>query len=71
MQVIAITHLPQLAAKSQAQYHVYKDNSNNKTYSNIKYLSKEERINELSIMLSDGNISEQAVENAKALLKNN
>ena len=70
MQVIAITHLPQVAAKSKAQYQVYKNITGNKTYSNIKQLSYEERISELSVMLSDGNVSVQAVENAKALLKN-
>lgn len=65
MQVICITHLPQIAAKGDSHYRVFKDSSSTQ----IKRLSGEERIKELALMLSGSTISEAAIENAKALLK--
>ncbi|MFC1734281.1 DNA repair protein RecN, partial [candidate division KSB1 bacterium] len=53
MQVIAITHLPQIAGKSDHHYFVFKTSENNITQSVIKKLSNEERINEIAKMLSD------------------
>lgn len=67
-QVISITHLPQIAALGQNHYRVWKENVNNTTISNISHLSKEERINEIANMLSGSNVSQEAVNNAKALL---
>ena len=69
MQVIAITHLPQIASKGQSHLFVYKEEKNNKTYSNIKKLNGEERIKEIAKMLSTGSPTAAAISNAKELLK--
>ncbi len=68
MQVITITHLPQIAAKSDAHYRVYKDDSGEQTQTFIEKLSTEQRINEIAQMLSGKNLSEVSVLNAKELL---
>lgn len=71
MQVISITHLPQIAARGINQYKVYKDNSiDDRTTSNIRLLSEEERIMELATMLSGSVVTDAAINNAKELLKN-
>lgn len=70
MQVITITHLPQIASKGQNHLFVYKEDKNNKTYSNIKKLSAEERVQEIAKMLSTGTPTVSAIKNAKELLKN-
>ncbi len=70
MQVITITHLPQIASKGKSHLFVYKEDKNNKTYSNIKKLSVEERIQEVAKMLSTGSPTAAAISNAKELLKN-
>ncbi len=70
MQVITITHLPQIASKGQSHLFVYKEDKNNKTYSNIKKLSAEERVQEIAKMLSTGTPTAAAISNAKELLKN-
>lgn len=67
-QVIAISHLPQVAAKGDAHYFVYKDNSSEKVISNIRRLSEEERVEEIAKMLGGNNPSSIAYENAKELL---
>ena len=69
MQVITITHLPQIASKGSSHLFVYKEEKNNKTFSNIKKLSAEERVNEIAKMLSTGNPTAAAISNAKELLK--
>lgn len=68
MQVLTITHLPQIAAKSDAQYRVYKDDSGEQTQTFIEKLSTEQRINEIAQMLSGKNLSEVSLLNAKELL---
>jgi DNA repair protein RecN (Recombination protein N) len=68
MQVITITHLPQIAAKSLAQYRVYKDDSGKQTQTFIEKLNTEQRINEIAQMLSGKNLSEISLLNAKELL---
>ncbi|MFK8058987.1 MAG: DNA repair protein RecN [Polaribacter sp.] len=68
MQVIAITHLPQIAAKGKNHYKVYKEEVNGVTTTNLKQLSKEERIVEIAGMLSGKNISDSALTHAKELL---
>ncbi|QTD38421.1 DNA repair protein RecN [Polaribacter batillariae] len=68
MQVIAITHLPQIAAKGNNHYKVYKEEVNGITTTNLKQLSKEERIVEIAEMLSGKDISESALTHAKELL---
>jgi len=67
-QLIAITHLPQIAAKANDHYFVFKENNNGKTSSKIVVLSKEERIEEIAKMLSDETISKAARETARELL---
>lgn len=68
IQVIAITHLPQVAVKGSNHYKVYKTDSDEATYTSIKELSKEERIDEVARMLSGKEVDTAAVENAKSLL---
>lgn len=70
MQVFAITHLPQVAAKGSAHYLVSKDidPSSSKAVSTIKRLSDEQRVLELARMLSGSELTDAAVANARALL---
>ena len=68
MQVIAITHLPQIAAKGSNHYKVYKEEINGITATNLKELSSEERIFEIAEMLSGKEISDTALTHAKELL---
>ena len=68
MQVIAITHLPQIAAKGSSHYKVYKEEINGVTTTNLKQLSTEERIKEIAEMLSGKDISDSAIMHAKELL---
>ena len=68
MQVIAITHLPQIAAKGSNHYKVFKEEVKGVTATNLKQLSSEERILEIAEMLSGKEISETAVTHAKELL---
>lgn len=69
MQVISITHLPQIAAKGEAHYKVFKQDNEKETSSNIRLLNKEERIEEIAHMLSGATLTEAAINNAKELLK--
>ena len=69
MQVINITHLPQIAAKGDHHYLVYKQDSESETTTHLKLLSKPERIEELAKMLSGENITAAAILNAEELLK--
>ena len=68
MQVITITHLPQIAAKGNQHYKVYKEEVNGVTTTNLKQLSEDERIVEIAEMLSGKNISDSAITHAKELL---
>lgn len=68
IQVIAITHLPQVAAKGDWQYKVYKEDDDTTTQTQIKQLSTDERINEIAIMLSGSTIEDTAIANARSLL---
>jgi DNA repair protein RecN (Recombination protein N) len=70
MQVIAITHLPQIASKGDTHYRVYKDEKGEITHTNISKLNEEERILELAKMLSGDNPGESAIQNARELLFN-
>jgi len=69
-QVICISHLPQVAAKGDQHYFVFKDNSSHKTISKIKLLSPEERLIEIAKMIAGANPSASAFESAKELLEN-
>lgn len=68
-QVICISHLPQVAAKGQKHYFVYKDNSTEKTISKIKLLSPAERETEIAKMIAGSNPSATAFESARELLR--
>lgn len=68
-QVIAITHLPQIASRGDVHYFVYKENDKGQAYSHIKLLNNEERIQEIAHMLSGNITTAAAVENAKQLLR--
>ncbi len=69
MQVITITHLPQIASKGNSHFTVYKEEKAGKTFTQIKLLSKEDRIKEVAKMLSAGKPTEASMRNAKELLK--
>jgi len=68
MQIFAITHLPQIAAKGDSHFKVFKSTVDNDTQSELKLLSQEERIVEIAQMLSGANISNSALNHAKELL---
>lgn len=68
LQVITITHLPQIASKGKSHYFVYKDDSEAATFTRIKQLTKEERVLEIAKMLSGDKPGESALQNARELL---
>ncbi|WP_291134966.1 DNA repair protein RecN [Flavobacterium sp. UBA7663] len=68
MQVFAITHLPQIAAKGNSHYKVSKRNQGDTTISELYLLSPEERIQQIAEMLSGKDITDSALQHAKALL---
>lgn len=69
IQVIAITHLPQVAAKGTSHYKVYKTDDENATYTRITRLDEEQRVDELALMLSGDPVTDTARANARDLLK--
>lgn len=69
MQVIAITHLPQIASKGNAHYSVYKDELSDNTNTKIRELNLDERVLELAKMLSGDNPGPSAIQNARDLLR--
>ena len=69
MQVITITHLPQIAAKGREHYFVYKEDTTDRTVTRIKELSKDERVKEVARMLSGASLTDASIANAKELLK--
>jgi DNA repair protein RecN (Recombination protein N) len=70
MQVITITHLPQIAAKGEHHFRVYKDDSGQQTETYIQRLSATERVDEIATMLSGKVRGEAAIQNARELLSN-
>lgn len=68
MQVIAITHLPQMAGKGHAHYHVYKEKKNNMAATRIQLLNGEERIREIARMLTGDHITDAGLKNARELM---
>jgi DNA repair protein RecN (Recombination protein N) len=68
LQVFAITHLPQIAAKGNSHYKVSKRNLGATTISELNLLTSEERIQQIAEMLSGKDITESAIQHAKALL---
>ncbi len=71
IQVIAITHLPQVAAKGDAHFKVFKEDTETTTNTHIKTLGAEERIDELAVMLSGSSVDDAARANARSLLESN
>jgi DNA repair protein RecN (Recombination protein N) len=67
-QVISITHSPQIAAKAESHYWVYKTDTENRTITSMKVLSQEERVTEIAKMLSGNPPSEAARANARELI---
>lgn len=70
IQVITITHLPQVAAKGDTHFKIFKTVNKSKTATSLTVLSKEERVDELAKMLSGKELTEAARENAKNLISN-
>jgi DNA repair protein RecN (Recombination protein N) len=68
-QVIVITHLPQIAAKGNEHFKVYKDNSGSEAQTFIKKLNSDERIQEIAQLLSGKTVSEAAIQNAQELMQ--
>jgi len=69
MQLFSITHLPQVAARGQHQFKVYKTEENGVTKTFVKELTHEERLNEIAGLMSGDKISDAAIENAKILMQ--
>ena len=67
-QIIAITHLPQIAAQGEHHYKVYKADTDKRTETHISRLTEDERITEIASMLSGANVSDAAMNTAKELL---
>ena len=68
-QVVAITHSPQVASKADAHYFVFKKDTPERTVTNVRRLSPEERIRSIAVMLSQNPPSASALENARELLE--
>ncbi|WP_166925194.1 DNA repair protein RecN [Flavobacterium poyangense] len=68
MQIFAITHLPQIAAKGDSHFKVFKSTIADDTQSELKLLAQDERVTEIAQMLSGANISDSALNHAKELL---
>ena len=69
LQLIAITHLPQVASQAEHHYFIYKDNAGERTQSLIRVLQREERIAEIAKMLSNDQVTPEALKAAEVLLK--
>jgi len=70
MQVFSITHLSQIASKGSSHFKVYKEDIDEKTKSNLKHLSHDERVNEIAEMIGGKELTETALNHAKELLSN-
>lgn len=68
IQVMAITHLPQVAAQGNVHYKVFKEDTDTSTVTRVKELTNEERVDELAVMLSGSTVNEAARANARSLL---
>lgn len=68
IQVITITHLPQVAAKGNAHFKVYKEDDDDATHTRLRELSATDRVDELALMLSGSTVDEAARANARSLL---
>ena len=70
MQIITITHLPQVAGKGTRHYKVFKQDTDERTVSSVKELTGEERVREIAGMLSGERLTDAALEAARALISN-
>jgi len=70
-QVLAITHLPQIAALGQTHYKVFKTDDHEATHTRIAILEGDDRIREIAGMMSGSTLTQAALDNAKALIDNN
>ncbi len=70
IQVIAITHLPQVAAHGEHHLRVFKADNANETLTHVEALDAEEHIMEIARMLSGKDLNQAAIDNAKSLIKN-
>ncbi len=68
LQLVSITHLPQVASKAKRHFFVYKDVVDEKTRSNIRTLTREERVMEIAKMLSNAEVTEEAMRAAEVLI---
>jgi len=68
-QVLAITHLPQIAAQGDIQYEVYKSDTKIRTETNIRKLNEEDRVDAIAHMFTGKNLTTAARENARELLE--
>ncbi|HPB16753.1 MAG TPA: DNA repair protein RecN [Clostridia bacterium] len=68
-QVICITHLPQIAAKADHHYLIFKNSEKDITYADIQKLTQEERINQLAVLFDGKKVSQEGLEHAKNLLQ--
>ena len=69
LQLISITHLPQVASQAEHHYFIYKDNEGERTQSHIRLLDSSERIGEIAKMLSNDKITPEALKAAEVLLR--
>lgn len=69
LQLISITHLPQVASKAQHHFFIYKDNEGQRTQSHIRLLKAEERVTEIAKMLSNDKVTPEALKAAEVLLE--
>ena len=70
-QIISITHLPQIAAMSDRHFRVSKEEDSKETIAKIKYLTEQEKVNEIAKLLSGEKITDASTESAKELISNN
>jgi DNA repair protein RecN (Recombination protein N) len=68
MQVVNITHLPQVASRGTKHFHVYKEETEDSTITRIRLLSESERVLEVARLLSGSEITETAIKNASELI---
>lgn len=69
MQVIGISHLPQIASKGDAHFVVYKEEQVESVATRVKVLTPEERVEEIARMLSGAEVTSEAIENARVMLE--
>ena len=69
LQLISITHLPQVASQAEHHYFIYKDNEGTRSQSHIRLLDTEERVTEIAKMLSNDKVTPEALRAAEVLMK--